>query len=90
MRVTIPPLGTAAGAVKVVAEPLAVWAGLKEPQLELPQVTVQSTPAADESLLTVAANIAVVPVCKEAGGTWVKVIVIGGGVVVMETVPWTL
>ena len=82
VRVTIPPLGAAAGAVKVVAAPLAVWAGLKEPQLELPQATVQSTPASDGSLVTVAVNIAVAPACKEAGGAWVKAMVIGDGAMV--------
>ena len=48
-------LGTALGAVKVVVPPLAVWADEKFPQAPgLPQITVQSTPAPDASLLTVA------------------------------------
>ncbi len=38
----------------MVAVPLAVWVALNEPQLLEPQVTVQSTPALLESLVTVA------------------------------------
>lgn len=50
-----PPAGTVAGAVNVVAAPLAVCASEKVPQAPaLPQVTVQSTPAFAGSLLTVA------------------------------------
>ena len=53
--VTVPPAGTTAGAVNVVAAPLAVWGGEKVPHApELPQVTVQSTPLFAGSLLTVA------------------------------------
>jgi len=53
--------------------PLAVWAGLNEPQFELVQLTIQSTPRFAESLVTVALIVAVVLVCKEAGGALVKV-----------------
>jgi len=52
----------------VVGAPLAVCAGLKEPQLELWQVTVQSTPAFVESLETAALSVAVAPVWREEGG----------------------
>jgi hypothetical protein len=58
--VTVFPVGTAAGPVKVVAAPLAVCDGAKEPQAPvLAQVTVQSTPAFAGSKLTVAAVRAV-------------------------------
>ena len=53
--VTVPPTGTAAGAVYDVVAPLAVCAGEKVPQLPgLEQVTDQSTPALPKSLVTVA------------------------------------
>lgn len=42
--VTTPPVGTAEGAVKVVAPPLAVEEGLKDPQELEAQVTFQVTP----------------------------------------------
>jgi hypothetical protein len=68
--VTVLPVGTAAGAVKVVALPLAVCAGAKEPQFPgLPQVTVQSTPAFAESLVTVATSGAEALSTREFPGT---------------------
>jgi hypothetical protein len=56
-------------------------ARLKEPQLELWQVTLQSTPAFVESLETAALSVAVAPVCKVEGGLpdAVKAIDIPGG-----------
>lgn len=60
VMVTVPPEGIAGGAVNVVAAPLSVWTGEKDPQAPgLPQVTVQSTPRFPESLVTVAINLAV-------------------------------
>ena len=50
--------GTEAGAVKLVVAPLAVCAGLNEPQLDAPQLTVQSRPLFCGSLATVAPNVA--------------------------------
>jgi hypothetical protein len=52
----------------VVAVPLGVDAGLKLPHCELPQVTVQVTPAFALSLLTVAVRAAVVVAGTELGG----------------------
>lgn len=58
--VTVPPAGIAAGAVYDVADPLAVCAGEKVPQLPgLEQVTDQSTPALAVSLATAATSEAV-------------------------------
>ena len=54
VMVTVFPLGTAAGAVYVVAVPLAVCVAAIEPQEDPPQVTVQVTPALAESLATTA------------------------------------
>jgi hypothetical protein len=45
LMVTVLPVGTLAGAVNVVVASLAVCATVNEPQLALPQVTLQSTPA---------------------------------------------
>lgn len=68
--VTVLPVGTEAGAVNVVVTPLAVCAGEKVPHApEVPQVTVQSTPALAVSLLTVAARDALLLVIMEPVGT---------------------
>lgn len=57
VTVTVLPVGTAAGAVYMVAALLAVATGLKLPQAPaLPQVTVQFTPPFAESLLTTAVS----------------------------------
>jgi hypothetical protein len=78
VMVTLPPDGTAAGAVYVVVAPLTVWAGLTEPQLPPPQLSAQSTPAFAESFVTAAASVAWADVCKELGGDCVKVTEMGG------------
>jgi len=67
MMTTCPPAGAAVGAVYVVLAPLAVEAGLKEPQVEL-GVQLQFTPALAVSLDTVAATLAVPPAGSEEGG----------------------
>jgi hypothetical protein len=72
--VTALRVGMTAGAVNVVAEPLAVCLGFKEPQLELPQVTLQSTPLFPLSFVTVVLSIARALVCNEDGSAWVKAI----------------
>ena len=60
VMVTVLPEGGALGAVYVVGAPLAVCAGEKVPQAPgLPHETVQSTPALEKSLLTVATRDAV-------------------------------
>jgi hypothetical protein len=67
VTVTVVPVGMAAGAVYVVAVPLAVVAELNVPQTPvpvLPQVTVQFTPAVS---LVVAENIAVALIASEVG-----------------------
>ena len=58
VMVTVLPAGTEAGAVNAVVAPLAVCAGLNEPQLDAPQLTVQSRPLFCGSLATVAPNVA--------------------------------
>jgi hypothetical protein len=72
--VTALPAGMTAGAVNVVAEPLAVCLGFKEPQLELPQVRLQFTPLFPLSFVTVVLTIAWALVCNEGGSAWVKAI----------------
>ncbi len=57
LMVTVLPVGTAAGAANVVATSLAVCVTVNEPQLALPQVTLQSTPAFVPSLATCALTI---------------------------------
>jgi len=53
--VTLPSLGTVPGAVKIVAVPLEVWVGLNDPHAPVGvQLTVQSTPALEESPVTFA------------------------------------
>jgi hypothetical protein len=85
--VTMPPVGTAAGAVYVVAPPLGVWAGANDPQAALLQLTDQSTPASDESFATVAVIEAVRPACSDFGGAALNETEITGGGVVVELEP---
>jgi hypothetical protein len=60
VTVTVPPLGTAAGAVYVVAVPLAVWVGATLPQAPVVvQETLQVTPPFAESLPTEAVSVVV-------------------------------
>jgi hypothetical protein len=68
VTVIVAGVGGAAGALKVVAVPLGVEAGLKLPHWALPQVTVQVTPAFALSLLTVAVSAAVLVAATDAGG----------------------
>src|SRR5207253_3663407 len=77
--VTVLPVGTEAGAVYVVAMPLAVVVALNAPQSEPPQVTVHLTPPFAESWLTVAVNEAEALVCREAGGVPLNATLIGCG-----------
>ena len=72
VMVTLP---AAAGAVKVVAAPLAVCAGLKLPQLPVGE-QLQSTPSFEESFVTVATILAVAPVLRDVGGAVVNATVI--------------
>jgi len=84
VTVTVLPVGTAAGAVYVVATLLAVWVGANIPQAPaLPHVTDQSTPAFVESFETTAVIGVVAFTCNDAGGVGLKTIVIcRGGVIV--------
>ena len=79
--VTVPPEGTADGAVYVVAAPLAVVVGLNDPQA--PEgAQLQVTPALAESLATLAASEALAPALREVGGAFVpagKLTAIAGG-----------
>jgi hypothetical protein len=83
--VTLAPAGTAAGAVYVVAAPEAVWAGVNDPQAAL-GVQPHVTPLFAESLETVAATLAVVPVCMEAGGAVVIATEMAGGALMVTLV----
>jgi hypothetical protein len=76
---TVPPVGTFAGAVYVVAVPLAVVAGVKVPHEELPQVTDHVTPPLLLSLLTTAVSDAVAPAVIEVGGAGLRLTEIAGG-----------
>jgi hypothetical protein len=57
--------------------------GLKEPQEELPQVTVQATPLVWLSLLTTAVMLEVVPTMSDVGGAGLKVTESAGVVMLM-------
>jgi hypothetical protein len=70
----------------MVGAPLAVWAGLREPQLEPWQLAAQSTPAFVGSLVTIAVRARVAPGAKEEGGDCARVIEIGGGVIFITAV----
>src|SRR5208283_4911263 len=74
------PDGIEVGAVKTVAIPEAVWAGLNEPHFAALQLTVQSTPWFVESFATVAIICDCPLVANVDGGTWLRdtVIVLGG------------
>lgn len=67
----------------MVAVPLGVVAELKEPQAELPQVTVQVTPALWLSLLTTAVRLEVAPMMREVGGVGLRATEIPGAVMVI-------
>ena len=67
----------------MVAVPLGVVAELKEPQAELPQVTVQVTPALWLSLLTTAVRLEVTPMMREVGGVGLRATEIPGAVMVI-------
>jgi hypothetical protein len=88
VTVTIAGAGATAGAVYLMLMSLPDPGPLKVPQAPVPvalQVTVQVTPSLKESLVTTAANSAVVLVRSEVGG--VEVVLntteIGGAVVVV-------
>ena len=69
VTVTMFPVGNAAGAVNVVVELLpAEVVGYTEPHAELPQCTVQVTPAPLPSFATTAVRVAIAPTATEAGG----------------------
>src|SRR5579871_3558537 len=74
--VTVLPVGTAAGAWKVVGDPLCVDVGLKLQHAWLPQVTDHVTPALLGSLPTVAL-IDVVPLTLKDDGAPASATVIG-------------
>jgi hypothetical protein len=82
------PAGAVTGAVNAVAALLAVWAGLNVPQGEFAQLTVQSTPAAATSLVTVAVKFTGVPAVAEVSGAGVKAMEIAGTTV--TTADWFL
>ena len=77
VTVTEPPVGAVAGAVYVVAAPLAVAAGLNDPQ-EFAGVQVQLTPPFDESFDTVAVSDAVAPAVTDVGGLAIVTAIAGG------------
>jgi hypothetical protein len=64
----VPPEGVEAGAVNIVAAPLAVCAGFKEPQSVDPQVTLHITPEFVASLFTTALICVLAPGARFAGG----------------------
>jgi hypothetical protein len=70
--VTVPPVGGAGGASKVVAVPLAVWLAVNEPQGALAQVTDQFTPPPPASLETVAFTVSVPPAVTDVGAEGVN------------------
>jgi hypothetical protein len=88
VTVTVFPVGTAAGAVKVVDAPLGVDGGVNDPHGEPPQVTVQFTPPFALSFATFAVIFVVVPPTRDIGGCADSVTEIGcaGAVIVIVAV----
>jgi hypothetical protein len=74
----LPPPGTLEGAIYVATAPLAVLVEEKRPQEELLQLTVQSTPSPDSSLVTVAIRLAVsvepLPISNVVGDTLIETV----------------
>ena len=68
VRVTVAGLGAVAGAVNLVATPLAVEGAERLPHCAPPQVTVHLTPAFALSLLTTAVRLMVEPASVDEGG----------------------
>jgi hypothetical protein len=66
--VTVAGLGAEAGALYLVAAPLAVDEEEKEPQGVAPQVTAHVTPPLALSLLTMAVRLVLVPASSDDGG----------------------
>ncbi len=85
VMVTLPPVGTAEGAVYVVCSWLPVLTGLKLPQELDPQVTDQLTPAADVSFVSCAVRAVMLPAETDAGGGLRKAIEIAAGVMLRVT-----
>jgi hypothetical protein len=79
VTVTVLGLGIVVGAVYVVAVPLAVDVGLKEPHdPPPPQLTVQVTPPFLVSLVTTAVRLVVAPTASDVGGVGVSATEIAG------------
>jgi len=85
ITVTVLPGGIAVGAVYVDGTPLAVKAGLNDPQGEAPQVTVQFTWGFAVTSFVICARMDIEePTCIEAGGAPENVTEIGmGGTILM-------
>jgi len=75
---TLPPVGTAAGAVYVVGALLAVEVGLNVPQV-FAGVQLQLTPLFAESLETTAVMGVVPPIARAVGGVGLNATEIGPG-----------
>lgn len=76
MRVTLPPVGTALGAVYVVELPVSVEVGLNVPHAPA-GVQLHVTPALALSLVTVADTPTLPPTVMAAGGSDRKFTMIG-------------
>ena len=79
VTVTVAGLGAVAGAVYLVATPLAVEAAERLPHCELPQLTAHLTPAFALSLLTTAVRLMVEPASVDDGGCGLKATERAGG-----------
>lgn len=79
VTVTVADFGTEAGALYLVAVPLAVDAAEKVPHGVLLQVTAHVTPALALSLLTMAVRFEIVPASIEEGGWGENETEIGAG-----------
>jgi hypothetical protein len=82
MTVTV-PAGAVIGAVNIVAVPLAVCARLKVPHGGAAQETVQSTPAAEISFVTVAVKAVPAPAVTELAAAGLKAMEIVGMIAIM-------
>ena len=84
VKVILPPVGIAAGAVYVVCTLARVVVGLTEPHTVAPQVTVHVTSGfAEVSFATVAMGENWALTCKEAGGERMLTEIGSGGTIVI-------
>jgi hypothetical protein len=90
VTVTVFPVGTVEGAIKIVTAPLAVDAALNDPHAEPPHVAVHFTPAFALSFATLAVILVVAFAASEVGGCAASVTATAGVIVIVAEVDFVL